>query len=185
MKKLKFLALGLAGLMAFASCGKEDEKTAENYNQTQVTLGGHYSSNGSFYTFDKGVQKQTELGDVATNVIFCFSSAVPTGEVDENGKKIWEKIDPVQIISGTEAGNDIVKAQASETKFAKIKEATADAYEKATAADFNMTVVEFDRKVTKGKTTIAFKNDKCEGFFEVVSFSEDTDDVTLNIWTKK
>ena len=186
MKKLKFLALGLAGLMAFASCSKDDEETAEKFDQSQITMGGYFSNNyGSFYTSDKGVQKQSELQNDASNVIFCFSSAEKTGEVDAQGKNIWKGINPVQIISGSEAGNDIVKAQASETKFAEIKNATSDAFDKATDADFDKTVVEFDRKVTKGKTTIAFKNAKCQGFFEVVSFDEDKDELVLNIWVKK
>ena len=186
MKKLKFLALGLAGLMAFASCGKDDEETAANFDQSQITLGGYFSTAyGSFYTSDKGVQKQSELKDDASNVIFCFSSAEKTGEVDAQGKNIWKGIDPVQIISGKEAGNDIVREQSSETKFAVIKSATSDAFDKATDADFDKTIVEFNRKVVKGKTTIAFKNAKCQGFFEVVSFDEEKDELVLNIWVKK
>ena len=186
MKKLKFLALGLAGLMAFASCGSDPEdqesKSGAKYKQDQITMGGHSSSYGSFYTFDEGVVKTDRVKEIPANVVFCFKTKKQDPETKE-----WEKLDPSYVVSGTEADNTAVNAAASETKFAILKSADADKYEKLTDADFNATTVEFSRKLEKGKVAVAFKNAtlKCEGFFEIVSFDDEKEDVVMNIWVKE
>ena len=185
MKKLKFLALGLAGLMAFASCGSDPEdqesKSGATYKQSQITMGGKASNNPSFYTFDKGPVSTSAAKAAPESVVFCFKT-----QKQIEGEN-WEKLDPSYVVSGTEADNTAVNAAASETKFAIIKSADADKYEKLTDADFNATKVEFSRKLEKGKVAVAFKNAtlKCEGFFEIVSFDDEKEDVVMNIWVKE
>ena len=174
MKKLKFLALGLAGLMAFASCGKDDENEVAfcssdaEVTSSTIVMGGAKSANGSFYTFDNGVQTKTQLGDVATNVVFCFQTLS----------------DNFRFISGSIADNEIVKAQASETKFVMIGDAKATKFEKADFAADGKTSIDISNKLEAGKKAVAFKNAKCEGFFEIVSYDADKEDLTINIWTK-
>ncbi|MCQ2607514.1 MAG: hypothetical protein MJ197_02350 [Bacteroidales bacterium] len=165
MKKLKFFALALVAAFGMASCGDEED-SLYNYSETTIVMGGAKSANGSFYTSDKGVQTKTQLGDQAGNVVFCFQT------LDE----------AFQFISGTEAQNEIVKAQASETKFAVIGDAKSSKFEKLTENDFAQTAVEISRKLENGKKAVAFKNAKCQGFFEVVNYEEATEDLTLNIW---
>jgi hypothetical protein len=172
MKKLKFLALGLVAAFGFAACGGEDEvqqgKSGATYTESTIVMGGAKSANGSFYTFDKGVQTKTQLGDVATNVVFCFQTLS----------------DNFRFISGTIADNEIVKAQASETKFVMIGDAVANKFEKADFAADGKTSIDISNKLEAGKKAVAFKNAKCEGFFEIVSYDADKEDLTINIWTK-
>ncbi|MCQ2959441.1 MAG: hypothetical protein MJ198_04540 [Bacteroidales bacterium] len=137
------------------------------YALSTVVMGGAKSANGAFYTSDYGVQTKWQLGDFAGNVIFCFQT-------------IYEAF---QFISGTEAQNEIVKAQASETKFAVIGDAKASKFEQLSDEDFTETVVTISRKLETGKKAVAFKNDKCQGFFEIVNYSAESEDLTLNIWT--
>ncbi|MBR5434643.1 MAG: hypothetical protein IK117_09435 [Bacteroidales bacterium] len=172
MKKLKFLALGLVAAFGFAACGPEDEvqegKSGATYTESTIVMGGAKSSNGSFYTFDKGVQTKTQLGDVATNVVFCFQT------LNDN----------FRFISGTIADNEIVKAQATETKFIMIGDAKATKFEKADFAADGKTSIDISNKLEAGKKAVAFKNAKCEGFFEIVSYDADAENLTINIWTK-
>lgn len=165
MKKLKFFALALVAAFGMASCGDDDD-AEYTYAESTIVMGGAKSANGSFYTFDNGVQTKTQLGDQASNVIFCFQTLDSA----------------FQFISGTVATNEIVKAQASETKFAVIGDAKESKFEKLTDADFDATAVEINKKLENGKKAVAFKNDKCQGFFEVVNYAEDSEDLTLNIW---
>ena len=175
MKKLKFLALGLAGLMAFASCGKDDENEVAfcssdaEVTSSTIVMGGAKSANGSFYTFDNGVQTKTQLGDVATNVVFCFQT------LDE----------AFQFISGTEATNEIVKAQASETKFAVIGDATVAKASKLNESDFTATKMEISKKLESGKKAVAFLNANCKGFFEVMDYDADAEDLTIKMYVLK
>ena len=174
MKKLKFLALGLVAAFGFAACGDDEPgdqegKSGANYTQSTIVMGGAKSTNGSFYTFDNGVQTKTQLGDVATNVIFCFQTLS----------------DNFRFISGSIADNEIVKAQASETKFIMIGDAVANKFEKADFAKDGATSIDISNKIEAGKKAVAFKNEKCEGFFEVVSYDEASEDLTLNIWVLK
>ena len=171
MKKLKFLALGLVAAFGFAACdddepGDQESKSGNSYKQSTIVMGGAKSSNGSFYTFDKGVQTKTQLGDVATNVVFCFQTLS----------------DNFRFISGTIADNEIVKAQESETKFVMIGDAVANKFEKADFAADGKTSIDISNKIEAGKKAVAFKNAKCEGFFEVVSYDEASEDLTLNVW---
>ena len=168
MKKLKFLALGLVAAFAFAACGEEEES---NYTEKTIVMGGATSDNGSFYTSDKGVQTKTQLGNTATNVVFCFQT------IDE----------AFQFISGELATNDIVKAQASETKFAVIGDGKASKFEKLTDADFTLSSVEINKKLETGKKAVAFKNNtlKCKGFFEVMNYAAESEDLTMKIWVAK
>ncbi|MBR6266689.1 MAG: leucine-rich repeat protein, partial [Bacteroidales bacterium] len=62
-----------------------------------ITMGGPRSPHGSFYTYDRGVQTKSQLGETGANVLFF----------------LYDKT----IGSGTISGNDIVKATASETIF--------------------------------------------------------------------
>ena len=171
MKKLKFLALGLVAAFAFAACGEEDDEVAfcasdAQVKESTVVMGGAKSSNGSFFTFDKGVQTKTQLGDVATNVVFCFQT------LDE----------AFQFISGTEATNEIVKAQASETKFAMIGDATIAKASKLNESDFTATKMEINKKLENGKKAVAFMNAKCKGFFEVMDYASESEDLTLKMY---
>lgn len=169
MKKLKFFALALVAAFGFAACGDED---SENFDSATIVMGGSKSANGSFYTFSNGVQTKQGLTDNAAeaNVVFCFST------LDENFK----------FISGSESANSIVKEACanSVTKFVEIGNATENKFEGAdwTAAK---TSIEISKKVEKGKNAIAFKNDKCQGFFEIGEYAEETEDLTLKIWIKK
>lgn len=185
MKKLKFLALGLVAAFGFAACGDDpadqESKSGNTYKQSQITMGGKASNNPSFYTFDQGPIGSTAVKDVPSSVVFCFKTQKQIeGET-------WEKLDPSFVVSGTEADNTAVKAAASETKFAIIGSADADKFEKLSDADFNTTKVEFSRKLEKGRVAVAFKNTtlKCEGFFEIVSFDDEKEDVVMNIWVKE
>ena len=171
MKKLKFLALGLVAAFGFAACGDDDDEVAfcsedATVKESTVVMGGAKSSNGSFYTFDNGVQTKTQLGDVATNVVFCFQT------LDE----------AFQFISGTEATNEIVKAQASETKFAMIGDATVKKASKLNESDFTATKMEINKKLESGKKAVAFMNEKCKGFFEVLDYASDSEDLTLKMY---
>ena len=173
MKKLKFLALGLVAAFGFAACGDDEPGTQEGksgatYTSSTIVMGGAKSANGSFYTFDKGVQTKTQLGDVATNVVFCFQT------LNDN----------FRFISGTIADNDIVKAQASETKFIMIGDAKANKFEKADFDKDGATSIDINNKLEAGKKAVAFKNAKCEGFFEIVSYDEAAQDLTINMWVK-
>lgn len=171
MKKLKFLALGLVAAFGFAACGDEEDEVAFCSSDAQVTsssavMGGASSSLGSFWTFDNGVQKKDELGDVATNVVFAFSTLEET----------------ISFVSGTETVNEIVKAQASETKFAVIKEASVEKASKLNESDFTDTKVELSNKLEEGKRAVAFLNANCKGFFEILSYDETTTEVTLKVY---
>lgn len=170
MKKLKFLALGLVAAFGFAACGDEDEvafcASDAQVKESTVVMGGAKSANGSFYTFDNGVQTKTQLGDVATNVVFCFQT------LDE----------AFQFISGTEATNEIVKAQASETKFAMIGDATVAKASKLNESDFTATKMEINKKLENGKKAVAFMNAKCKGFFEVLDYASESEDLTLKMY---
>lgn len=168
MKKLKVFALALVTALGFSACNEDPEEGA-TYKESTAVMGGAASSNGSFYTFDNGVQTKTQLGDVATNVVFCFQTT--------NGN--------FQFISGTEATNEIVKAQASETKFAEIGSAKASKFEKLTDADFTSTSIIIDSKLEAGKNAVAFSNANCKGFFEVVEYNKETEDLILKIWIQE
>ena len=171
MKKLKFLALGLAGLMAFASCSKDDEETAANFEEKSYVFGGASRDDlPSFYTYDNGAQTKTQLGETGANVVFAFQS------LDDN----------YRFISGTIAKNQIVNSTASETNFVLIGDATAKKFE---SADFSekATSINIDKKIEKGKKAIAFKNEtlKVEGFFEVTAVDTEKDEITVTVYTKK
>ena len=142
--------------------------------QRQDVLGGPTSMNGSFYTFDNGVQTKSQLGDVATNVIFCFKT------IDEN----LNTLDAFRFISGTEATNEIVRTQAFETKFVMISDATQEEFENVDWSN-GTTIIDISKTLYDGQKTVAFKNAQSEGFFEVVSYDEDTDDLNINVWTVK
>ena len=173
MKKLKVFALALVAAFGFAACGEEDEPEATDlysYSAAEtVQMGGSASSFGSFYTFSNGAQTKAQLTENAAeaNVVFCFSTLT----------------DQISFISGSEATNEIVKeaCKNSVTKFVEIGSADTKKFEKA---DFSAGTSTFaiDKKVLNGKNAVAFKNDKCQGFFEIVEFDEASTDLTLKIW---
>ncbi|MBO7124463.1 MAG: leucine-rich repeat protein, partial [Bacteroidales bacterium] len=134
--------------------------------QRSIVLG--VNSVGSFFTSNYGVQRITELGDNATNVIFAL--------------EIFD--DEFRIISGTEAENEIVKSQSSETKFVMIGDATAEKFIKA---DWSRAknYIDIDGKLENGKAAVAFKNDKLAGFFEVMNCDYENNELQLHIWTGK
>ena len=68
-----------------------------------------------------------------------------------------------QFVSGTETVNEIVKPQASETKFAMIGDATLAKASKLTDSDFSKTTMEISNKLESGRKAVAFWNDKCKG----------------------
>ncbi len=173
MKKLKFLALGLVAAFGFAACGENDDpQETDLYNYSaaeEVFMGGASSAYGSFYTFSNGAQTKAQLTENAAeaNVVFCFSTLT----------------DQISFISGSEATNEIVKeaCKNSVTKFVEIGSAEPKKFEKA---DFSNATTSFaiDKKVLNGKNAVAFKNAKCQGFFEIVSFDETKTDLTLKVW---
>ena len=176
MKKLKFLALGLAAAFAFSACGTDDEgdqtsKKGNEYKESTISMGGAKSALGSAYTSDKGVQTMKELGDNAQNVIFCFQT------IDENK----ETLENFRFVSGTEAVNAIIKDQSSKTVFVMIGDGKADKFEKVNWSE-GKTTIDVSRKIENGKKAVAFKNDKCEGFFELISFDEATENLSMKIW---
>lgn len=180
MKKLKFLALGLVAAFGFAACGEEDEvaftsKEAKTTN-TQIVMGGSKSSLGSFYTSDKGVQTTTELGNTATNVVFCLQT------IDENDKE--KTLETFRFISGTRANNAIVKEQSSETVFAMIGDATIAKAASLNESDFTETTMDISRKLESGKKAVAFWNKtlNVKGFFEVTNFVEANEEMSLNMF---
>ena len=140
----------------------------------QDVLGGSTSMHGSSYTFDNGVQTMSQLGAVATNVVFCFKT------IDEN----LNTLDAFRFISGTEATNEIVRTQASETKFVMISDATQEEFENVDWSE-GTTSIDIAKTLEAGQKSVAFKNALSEGFFEVVSYDEDTDDLNINVWTVK
>lgn len=173
MKKLKFFALALVAAFGMASCGNEEEiafcASDAEVVQSMVVMGGAKSANGSFFTSDNGVQTKTQLGDQAANVIFCFSTLA----------------EDFQFISGTVAENEIVKKQASETKFAVIGEATVAKASKLNESDFTDTQVKISRKLENGKKAVAFMNDKCKGFFEITNYDEAAEDLSMTVYILK
>ena len=118
-------------------------------------LGGSSSTLGSFYTSDNGVQTKTQLGENATKVVFCYS--------DSDGNKIY---------SGTTTTNEIVKAQASETKFAEMSALTGAAY---------MAVTPSANTITVAKDGVyAFSNSNAKGFFKVLSIASS---INIEVYT--
>ncbi len=138
---------------------------------SQDVMGGARSMHGSFYTFDNGVQTKAQLGDKAANVVFCFLT------LDENK----ETLDVFRFISGTEAVNEIVQSQASETKFVMISDATQEEFENVDWSE-GTTSIDIAKTLEAGQKSVAFKNALSEGFFEVVSYDEDAEDLTINVW---
>ena len=134
--------------------------------QRSIVMG--VNSVGSFFTSNYGVQRITELGDNATNVIFAL--------------EVFD--DEFRIISGTEAENEIVKSQSSETKFVMIGDATAEKFIKADWSQAKNSIGS-DRKLEHGKKAVAFKNDKLAGFFEVMAYDSENNELQLRIWTGK
>ena len=119
-----------------------------------AALGGSSSSTlGSFYTSDNGVQTKTQLGENATKVVFCYS----------DGNKIY---------SGTTATNEIVKAQASETKFAEMSALTGAAYMAVTPSANTITVTK--------DGVYAFSNSNAKGFFKVLSIASS---INIEVYT--
>lgn len=178
MKKLKFLALGLVAAFGFAACGEEDEvaftsKEAKTTN-TQIVMGGSKSLLGSSYTFDKGVQTKDELGDNATNVVFCLQT------IDENKATL----ETFRFVSGTKAVNEIIKAQSSETVFAMLGDATIAKAASLNESDFTANTIDISRKLENGKKAVAFWNKtlNVKGFFEITNFVEANEEMSLNMF---
>ena len=178
MKKLKFLALGLVAAFGFASCGDDEEvaftsKDAQ-VKQSTIVMGGSKSSLGSAYTSDKGVQTMTELGNTATNVVFCLQT------IDENK----ETLETFRFVSGTKAVNEIIKAQSSETVFAMIGDATIEKAAKLNESDFTATTMDISRKLETGKKAVAFWNKtlNVKGFFEINSFVEENEEMSMSMY---
>ena len=145
-----------------------EELNILDYIESTIVMNCENSEYGSFYTFDKGVLTKAQLGDVATNVIFCFQI------LDDN----------FHFISGTESVNEIVKTQASETNFVMI--------DKSTLREFNnvdwtegKSAINISKKLEwDSKRSVAFKNAKCEGFFEVVTYDYQ-ESLTIKVWLEK
>ncbi|MBR5434080.1 MAG: leucine-rich repeat protein [Bacteroidales bacterium] len=133
-------------------------------------MGGAYSNKGMSFTSDHGVQTMRELGDNAQNVIFCFQT------IDENS----ETLENFRFISGTEAQNAIIKAQASETKFVRIDEANLETFKNIDWSE-SKTTIDVDKRLGPDKI-VAFKNDKLQGFFKIVMYDEIIEDLTLEIY---
>ncbi len=142
-----------------------------DFTQSTVVMGGAKSVNGAYYTFDKGVQAKSQLGDNATAVVFCFQT------IDENRNTL----ENFRFISGTEAVNEIIRAQASETKFVMISDATQEEFETVDWSD-GTTIIDIAKTLEAGQKAVAFNNEKCQGFFELVSYDEDYEDLRINIW---
>ncbi|MBQ3677768.1 MAG: hypothetical protein II926_10460 [Bacteroidales bacterium] len=178
MKKLKFLALGLVAAFGFAACGDEGgdqtSKSGNEYQESTISMGGAQSKLGSAYTFDKGVQTMTELGDNAQNVVFLFQT------IDANK----ETLENFRFVSGTEAVNEIIKRDASKTVFVMIGDGDANKFEKVNWSE-GTTTIDVSRKIENGKKAVAFKNDKCEGFFELINFDQATENLSMKIWVLK
>ena len=126
--------------------------SGEDFSDELVYLGGAKSVQGGFYTADKGVQTKAQLGDDASQVVFC----------------LYMTDDNPYVISGTESANEIVSSQASETKFATLTEASISAFEALGDTDFSATRI----AVEKG-SLVAFKNMYAKGFFRVGNIDED------------
>ena len=189
MKKLKFLALGLVAAFGFSACGDEEEvaftsKDAQTESSV-IVMGGSKSKLGSSYTFDKGVQTTTELGDNATNVVFCFQT------IDENDKE--KTLETFRFVSGTRTNNKIINGTedpnkgAYETVFAMIGDATIEKAAKLNESDFTATTIDIARSLEKGRKAVAFWNKtlKVKGFFEITSFVEANEELSLNMYIIK
>ncbi len=136
------------------------------YGTSTIVMGGAKSANGAWYTCDNGVQTRTQLGDDAQNVIFCFD--------------FRNTLDNFRFISGTESGNEIVKRDASETKFVLMSDATQEEFDKVDWSN-GTTTIDIDKKLEAGKNVVAFSNEKCQGYFKVVSYNADFDNFILEI----
>ncbi len=165
MKKLKFLALGLVAAFGFAACG-DDEETV--FGEKAQLGGSNCATIGSFWTYDNGAQTKEQLGETGANVIFAFSTTDP---------------DNFKFISGTDAKNTIVNSTASVTKFLEIKNLTPEGFDEL-SFDNAATQISIDKKLAKGRRAVAFFNEKCQGFFEILSFDEESEIAEIRVWKK-
>ena len=145
------------------------ERNIFKHTEQNIIMGGAKSSIGAFYTFNNGVQTKNELGDNAQNVIFCFQTIDASGEPLEN----------YRFTSGTKSENEIVKSQASETRFVMIGDASN--FAKVDWSD-GTTIIDISSKLENGKKCVAFKNDKCKGFFEAISIDLSTENMSLRTY---
>ena len=138
--------------------------TGEDFSDELVYLGGAKSVQGGFYTADKGVQTKAQLGDDASQVVFC----------------LYMTDDNPYVISGTESANEIVSSQASETKFAAMPNAKIETYNNLRAFNYTSTSI----SITEG-SVYAFTNNHASGFFTVGNIDTETQDVSLLIYKEE
>lgn len=138
--------------------------TGEDFSDELVYLGGAKSVHGGFYTADKGVQTKAQLGDDASQVVFC----------------LYMTDDNPYVISGTESANEIVSSQASETKFAAMPNAKIETYNNLRAFNYTSTSI----SITEG-SVYAFTNNHASGFFTVGNIDTETQDVSLLIYKEE
>lgn len=137
--------------------------TGEDFSGDFAYLGGAKSAQGGFYTADKGVQTKVQLGEDASQVVFC----------------LYMTDDNPSVISGTEAANAIVSSQASETKFALMANANMETYNNLSLANFTATSVDIEEN-----KVYAFSNKNASGFFKVGTIDYETSTVSILVYTE-
>ncbi|MBR4350119.1 MAG: hypothetical protein IKP99_05275 [Bacteroidales bacterium] len=140
-----------------------EEISGEDFPNKQVLLGGASSMYGSFYTADKGVQTKAQLGDDASQVLFAML-------MGSEGN--------CTAMSGTLSANEIVKSQASETKFALMRATGLSGYSLLSPSDFTQTSVSLDG----GANGYAFSNKNASGFFTVNYIDLETETISLFVY---
>ena len=179
MKKLKFLALGLAGLMAFASCSKDGE---EGVDYTTTSKAGCFIGAGSNNVDGSYLNKDGEVYKAADIKVNGPAGIVLTGNVVDGKAYIYSGTDEAcsnGYVNGTydaagKGKNDEAwSGKASETKLTNIKKKKAEAADIYTmdAKKFTETNVEIE----KGDY-IAFYNETLgiKGWFYVNAITSGT-----------
>lgn len=176
MKKLKFLALGLAGLMAFASCGKEDDEEGfETIGPKTVFVGaGSNTTAGSYLTKDGEVYLSKDINDNGSTAIILVGNvkdgvaSIKSGTVCDNGY-----VNGTYAAEGKGKNGEEWSTKASETRFDYIKGRKADPAKivKMKVTEFESTAID---AVEEGDY-IGFYNEtlNLRGFLQVKAIAKD------------
>ena len=178
MKKLKFLALGLAGLMAFASCGKDDEnEDYETIGPKTVFVGaGSNATAGSYLTKDGEVYLSSAIATNGSEGIILVGdvdketgvASIKSGTVCANGY-----VNGTYAAAGKGVKDEEWSSKASETRFDYIKGRKADPAKivKMKVSEFESTQID---AVEEGDY-IGFYNEtlNLRGFLQVKAISKD------------
>lgn len=133
-----------------------EKRSDYRYRDTCIVMQSNLRENlVSYFTLDKGVLTNTQLGDNASNIIFGLQT------LD----------DGFQIFSGTKSQNGIVRYQSTETKFVRVDLLSPIRdFEMLTYEDFATDVYEYVNDDEDRSGNIAFINEKCQGILILDSY---------------